>query len=157
MADMYDQEVWVRYVHVEDHVGQWVTYKPRSVHINAAFMGDSGNQPYSAGSDYTFEVAFLFKNSSGTWSGFDLTGVTEITFTVVTTRGVAVTTRTLTGGHITVLSQTTDHADGGTRGHIRIAFADTDSPTLGEHNADCQVTYSNGEIAEHFSGKFEVL
>ena len=156
-TEMYAQEVWCRYVHPDGYVGQWVEFAPREIRINQELLSDSGNQPYSAGADYTFEMALLYKNSSGTWSGVNLTGVTEIAFAVVTTRSAAVITKLLSTSGITILDQSIDHADGGTRGHLRVWFTDADSPTIGEHNADLKVTFSDGDIVEQCSGKFEVL
>lgn len=154
---MYAQAVWGKYVHPDGYAGDWVKFEPRQVRWTASRMSAQGNQPYVSGTDYIGEVALLFKNSTGAWSGVDLTGVTEIVMTVTTKRGVAVTTRKLTDANIAVMDQATDHADGGTRGHIRFTFADTDTPDDGEHDVDCKVTFSDGDVAEQFSGKFEIM
>ena len=152
---MKAQAVRARYIHPDGYAGNWVEFNPRTIRLTASRLkAEQGNAPYVPGTDYTLEIALLFKDSSGDWKGINLTGVTEIDITLIPKTGTAFTRKLSVSGEITVMDQAVDHPEG-TRGHFRVHFANTDSVAVGGYDIDCDVTFSGGKIVEQFYGKFE--
>lgn len=150
------QKVLGRYVHPEGFRASWREWIPSQVRMTADGLRHGGNLPYTAGTDWTFELALLYRDSTDTDEGIDLSGVTEVLLEVLNAGGGVVATRSLTGTKLELLPQAVPHSEGGSRGHFLVLWDHDEIPLEQSiYNIRCDVTFPQG-LVRQFEGTFEV-
>ena len=158
IIDILDRRIYAAYVSPTGLQAVWQEFEPYGINWTREGLKTSGNLPYAIGTDWDLAVAYIYTDEDGIVCGEDLTACT-VTVKIYDQTKTLVKTKT-NGSGITLRSQATARASGGTRGEFVIGFENAEQTdaaedyTPGLYELTAEITWADDRQTLILRGKF---
>jgi hypothetical protein len=158
IIDIVDRKILAAYLSPTDLQAAWQEFEPYGINWTREGLKVEGNLPYAIGTDWNLVVAYVYTDDNGVLCGENLTSCV-VTVKIYDQTKTLVKTKT-NGSGVTLRSQATARASGGTRGEFVIGFENAEQTdasedyTPGLYELTAEITWADDSQTLILRGKF---